>query len=95
MRIVQITDLHLYSDPAGSDDVSHPIQRAFESKREFFVQFLKCFGIFYLYDYWHIIGHSYAHPSGQLGRTPGRMNVRLRAGRYGTKRAQNERRNAS
>ena len=24
------------------------MQRAFESKREFFVQFLKCFGIFYL-----------------------------------------------
>ena len=28
MRIVQITDLHLYSDPAGSDDVSHPIHAA-------------------------------------------------------------------
>ena len=40
------------------------LQRAFESKRGFFVQFLKCFGFFHLCNGRHITGHSYAHPSG-------------------------------
>ena len=61
------------------------VQRAFESKRDFFVQFLKCFGFFYLCNGRHITGHSYAHPSG----TSGRMNVRLCAGRCTDKKSQN------
>ena len=55
--------------------------RAFMSKQEEKVQFLKHFGNFYLCHYWHITELLYAQPPGGARRTSGRIEVRLCAGR--------------
>ena len=62
------------------------VERAFMSKQEEKVNFWLRFGFFYLCNGRHITELLPAQPSGARRRTPGRIEVRLCAGRYKDKK---------
>ena len=83
----------LSEPPAAGDhgellvwDHRQSIKRAFMSKQEEKVNFWLRFGFFYLCNGRHITELLPAQPSGARRRTPGRIEVRLCAGRYKDKK---------